>query len=91
MCPSYEQLSNAYILQGLPTPLLGVGLRAADGQGERPGHRPGEGGKNAAEQVQSSHFTPIFTPIYCVSRKCDPFYVVTSYIKWVTTSWTHRM
>ena len=22
-------------------------------------------------------------------RSCDPFYIITYYIKWVTTSWTH--
>ena len=26
---------------------------------------------------------------YCVSKNSDPFYVVTYYIKWVTTSWKH--
>ena len=29
---------------------------------------------------------------YTVSpRRSDPFYIVSSYMKWVTTSWTHSM
>ena len=42
------------------------------------------------EYALSSDLPSIY--IYCVSkRSSDPFYVVTYYIKWVTTSWTWYM
>ena len=45
----------------------------------------------AFDKFESSHKSDIFypeRPNVC-SRSSDPFYVVTYYIKWVTTSWTY--
>ena len=39
--------------------------------------------------LQSGQFGFIFKKYTVCPRSSDPFYIVTYYIKWVTTPWTH--
>ena len=41
--------------------------------------------------VQKFFSIPILLSVTHCPRSSDPFYMVTYYIKWVTTPWTHRI
>ena len=40
---------------------------------------------DSGDNIEGFYYTTI------CSRSSDPFYIVTQYIEWVTTSWTHSI
>ena len=67
----------------------GGGSQAPDGK-NRSGGVGGKrkGGKNQIINFAESRRKNNYTYVHCPGSS-DPFYIVSYYIEWVTTSWTH--